>query len=82
LAANGALLARAGFERHSVAVTAVGFTVVAIAAAVWLLAQTSYAGATTRLAGHLIAGRRHAVLATAVFVGALSAIDLGVIATS
>ena len=82
IAANGALIARAGVERHLPAVIVAGAAVVAVGAAVWLLSTARYGSAASRRAGHVIAGHRTLVAAAALFVGALSLLDLALVATA
>jgi uncharacterized membrane protein YidH (DUF202 family) len=82
LAANGALIARAGIERHLIPVVVVGAVVVAVGAAVWVFSTGRYSSASSRLAGHVIADRRAVVGGTAIFVGALSLIDLALVITA
>jgi hypothetical protein len=82
IAANGALIARAGFERHLILAIVAGAAVVAVGAAVWLFSTGRYSSASSRLAGHVIAGRRAFVGGAAIFVGALSLIDLALVLTA
>ena len=76
VAANGALLAREGFVRDVTPLTAVGFLVVGIAAAVWVLSIARYPSARAAHASNLLAGHARLVAAFAVFVGLLSVGDL------
>jgi hypothetical protein len=82
LAANGALIARAGVERKLILVVVVGAVVVAAGAAAWLLSTARYRVASTRLAGHVFADRRFAVGVAAAIVGAVSLIDLALAASA
>jgi len=77
IVANGALVARAGIERHVVPVTALGLLVVAAGAGVWLLST-----APSRVAAHVLADRRRYVGAAAAFAATLSLLDLAIVATS
>src|SRR4026207_2038901 len=70
IAANGALIGRAGVERDSIPVIVVGAAVVAIGAAVWFFSTGRYSSASSRLAGNVIADRRAFVGAAALFGGA------------
>jgi hypothetical protein len=81
VAANGALLARAGFSRGLVVVAVAGCAVVVVGAAVWMLSVGAYPSAVERRAGNLLAGRR-IVTAVALFVVALSAADLALALTT
>jgi len=82
IAANGALIARAGVERRMIAVIVAGAVVIAVGAVVWLLSFRRYSSASRRLAGHVIAGRRGYVGAAAILVGAVSVIDLTLVSTA
>ena len=79
IAANGALIGRAGVERDSIPVIVVGAAVVAIGAAVWFFSTGRYSSASSRLAGHVIADRRAVVAGAAIFVGGLSLFDLALV---
>ena len=82
IAANGALIARAGVERQLVLVIVLGAAVVAVGAVAWAFSTARYRSAAGRLAGHVIADRRAVVGATALFVGALSVVDLALVVTA
>jgi uncharacterized membrane protein YidH (DUF202 family) len=82
IAANGALIGRAGVERHLIPVIVFGAAVVAVGAAVWLFSTSRYSSTSSRLAGHVIAERRAFVGGTAIFVGALSLVDLALVLTA
>jgi|SRR5581483_374267 uncharacterized membrane protein YidH (DUF202 family) len=81
LAANGALLVRQGFSRHLISLTVVGFAVMGVAVAVWLLSILRYPRARELRGSSLVAGRRELVAAAAVFVGLLSVGNLVLAAT-
>jgi hypothetical protein len=82
VAANGALIARAGVERHLIGVIVVGAAIIGVGAAVWLLSIGRYRSAASRRAGHVLAGRQALVGGAAIFVGALSLIDLALVITA
>lgn len=82
IAANGALIARAGVERHLIPVIVVGAAVVAAGAAIWLFSTRRYSSVSSRRAGHVIAGHRAFVGGATVLVGSLSLIDLALVITA
>jgi uncharacterized membrane protein YidH (DUF202 family) len=82
IGANGALLAREGLTRGLAAVAVAGCVVAVVGAVVWVLSVGLYPAALERQAVNLLAGRAPVVIATALFVVALSAADLVLAATS
>jgi uncharacterized membrane protein YidH (DUF202 family) len=76
IGANGALLAREGFERSLSVVIGLGFGVVALAVVLWIASIGQYSPALERRATHLIADDDRAVVALAALAVALSLVDV------
>jgi hypothetical protein len=81
LAANAGLLIHEGFQRGLVAITALGFAVGVLAALLWVFSTGRYPSALGAHARHLLGGGRELVVGATVFVVALSAVDLLLVAT-
>ena len=79
VAANGALLMRAGFVHDLVVLEAFGMAVAFVGFALWLLSLGRYSAIAGRSPSHLFEGRVGGVLPLATFVMLLSLIDLIVI---
>ena len=79
LAANGALLTRAGFVHHIVSLQTLGLAIALAGLALWLLSLARY----TKIAGqpvpHLFGVKASAIPAFATFISLLSIVDLTVI---
>jgi len=82
VAANGALVVRAGFEHQSVALEAIGFAVSVVGFALWALSLRRYSTVAGRRMHHLFEGRFKGVVPVAAFVLALSLVDLGVVVST
>jgi uncharacterized membrane protein YidH (DUF202 family) len=76
VAANGALVMRAGFVHDLVVVDALGVAIVILGVSLWTLSLTRYQTVAGRAVPHLFAGERGAVPPVASFVMLLSLLDL------
>jgi len=79
LAANGALLLRAGFLHDVVALEAFGVAIALTGFFLWALALSRYSKLGGRPASHLFAPRAGGVPALAAFIMLLSLVDLAVV---
>jgi uncharacterized membrane protein YidH (DUF202 family) len=79
VAANGALLVRAGFVHHLVVVDALGFTVAASGFVLWALSLVRYSAIAGRRVPHLFRQEAGAVPLVATFLLLLTVADLLVV---
>jgi uncharacterized membrane protein YidH (DUF202 family) len=79
VAANGALLVRAGFLHHSLALEAFGFGVTILGFGLWALSLVRSSAIAGRQARHVFGRESVSVLPVAAFVVVLSLVDLGVV---
>jgi uncharacterized membrane protein YidH (DUF202 family) len=79
LAANGALLLRAGFAHALVVLEAFGVAIALAGFALWALSLRRYSKIAGRPVSHLFGARAGSVTALAVFIGLLSLVDLAVV---
>jgi uncharacterized membrane protein YidH (DUF202 family) len=82
VAANGALVVRAGFEHESVVLQVIGVAVTVVGFALWALSLRRYSTVAGRRVQHLFEGRLRGVVPVAAFVLALSLIDLGIVVST
>ena len=78
LAANGALLMRAGFIHDLVVLEALGLAIAIAGFALWALSLARYSRIAGRPASHLFGASAGAVPALAAFIVLLSLVDLAV----
>lgn len=79
VAANGALLVRAGFVHHSLALEALGFSVAFLGFVLWALSLARSSAIAGRPSPHVFGRASVSVLPVAVFVLSLSLVDLVVV---
>jgi uncharacterized membrane protein YidH (DUF202 family) len=82
VAANGALVVRAGFEHESVVLQVIGVAVAVVGFALWALSLRRYSIVAGRQVHHLFEGRLRGVVPVAAFVIGLSLIDVGVVVST